>query len=225
MKAIDNKDETRVGQALSKGANVNMRDTFGRTPLCRAVVVGDEAVLRLLLKYDADVDAKDADGSPALMCCKNEAVMSILLENGASIDARDRAGYTALHQAVLSGQETVVQLLLKYGANIGKKDRDGYTTFHRAAILGHEAVVQLLLKYGADVNAKDWNGDTPLGLAISYTKPKVAKILRDAGGLVVGTPVGYQTYGTYPVTQHSKDLTPPTNSLPQVKWIWRSDKD
>jgi ankyrin repeat protein len=56
---------------------------------------GYEAVVRLLLKYKADVDARDNDGETALhMAAKNgnEAVVQQLLEHIANIDVKNRYG-------------------------------------------------------------------------------------------------------------------------------------
>jgi hypothetical protein len=65
-----------------------------------------EPCVRLLLKYKADVDAKDGYGRTALYWTaggKHEAVVRLLLEYTADVDAKDKDRKTALHRAAAVG--------------------------------------------------------------------------------------------------------------------------
>ena len=62
------------------------------------------------------------------------AVVELLLKNGAAINAKDHHGNTALHSAVKNEKTQVVNLLLKNGADINAKDDYGDTPLHWAAI-------------------------------------------------------------------------------------------
>lgn len=44
---------------LQVGADVNIPTNKGQTPLMRAVYFGDENIIKMLLEYGADIDAKD----------------------------------------------------------------------------------------------------------------------------------------------------------------------
>jgi len=49
-------------QLLEEGnANVDVKDNNGTTPLVWAAARGHEAIVRLLLENDANLDSKDAD--------------------------------------------------------------------------------------------------------------------------------------------------------------------
>ena len=87
-----------VGFLLSRGADPNMGDTNGDTPLIVAAGIGFE-----------------------------EAA-SQMLRRGAKVDATNRRGETALTVAVQQRQPRLVELLLRAGANPDKADHvTGYT--------------------------------------------------------------------------------------------------
>lgn len=54
-----NNDTTKLLQLLNSGVDVNARDTFGWTSLMCAACNGAEDAVKLLLKFGADVSAKD----------------------------------------------------------------------------------------------------------------------------------------------------------------------
>ncbi len=74
------------------------------------------------------------------------------------------AGASALHLAVLVGNQDVVELLLDKGANIEitAKDQPQGTPLQWTAYFAVLDMTKLLVDFGADINAKDKNGCTPL---------------------------------------------------------------
>lgn len=59
--AMGSRDENIVALLLKNGANVNARDRTGRTPLMRAAENYGMGIIKLLIKYDADINAKATD--------------------------------------------------------------------------------------------------------------------------------------------------------------------
>lgn len=57
---------------LSNGAQVSVKGAFGRTPLHQAAQNNNVAGARLLLQYDADVNARDDDGNTPLQLHEDE---------------------------------------------------------------------------------------------------------------------------------------------------------
>ena len=109
-----------VQSLLEHGAEVNTRtDHDNSTPLHISANAGLNEVVRVLLKYGADIDAKDDKG------------------------------WTPLHNAAKSGEHEVVRMLLKCGANASTKDYEGRTPSHLALGNGHEKTAKLLSDYGA----------------------------------------------------------------------------
>ncbi|KAK9441880.1 Pfs, NB-ARC and Ankyrin domain protein [Metarhizium brunneum] len=150
-----------------RGADIDIRDRNGRTPLSWAAWNGHEAVVKLLLEKGANIEAIDNlyDQTPLLWAAGDghEAVVKLLLEKGADIKAKDDTGQTPLSWAAKNGHEAVVRLLLEKGADIDIRDRNGRTPLSWAAWNGREAVVKLLLEKGANIEAIDnLYGQTPL---------------------------------------------------------------
>jgi ankyrin repeat protein len=78
-----------------------------------------EAVVRLLLQKDADLDSKDLQSrTPLSYAAANgcEAMVEVLLESGAEVESMDKCGETPLSLANENGHEAAVTLLLKGGA-------------------------------------------------------------------------------------------------------------
>ena len=126
-----------------------------------------EIVELLVEVYEANVNAVNKDGNPALILAMEKGyveIVKLLLEAGANANARDKDGNYALILAMEEGYVGIVKLLLEAGANTNARDEYGWTALMNAARDGHVEIVKLLLEAGADVNATDKYGDTVLEL-------------------------------------------------------------
>ena len=86
---------------LKHGADPNVRDTFGRTPLMRSLWRKERRHIRPLVKYGADLDAVDSSGTTALMEAaetNNSSAVRELLKYDADPDIRDSYGKTAMER-------------------------------------------------------------------------------------------------------------------------------
>lgn len=61
IEAIRQDDIEAVQEAIAAGANINFVDSFGTTPLMRAVCIGNLDMVLLLLQAGADVNVMDSD--------------------------------------------------------------------------------------------------------------------------------------------------------------------
>jgi hemoglobin len=108
---------------LRLGANPDMRDAGGHTPLYRAAnECGSRTgplVVRALVAAGADVNARNGvTRATALHMAARRGYVAIaqtLLECGAGIDSRDRKGDTPLERAINCRKTAVVQLLRETG--------------------------------------------------------------------------------------------------------------
>ncbi|KAK1770501.1 ankyrin repeat-containing domain protein [Phialemonium atrogriseum] len=171
---------------VEKGAEIDAKDGYGKTPLHWAAKNGHKAIARLLVEKGAEIDAKDGyDGrTPLHWAAKNghEAIARLLVEKGAEIDTKDVDNRTPLHLAAENGHEAIARLLVEKGAKIDAKDGfDGRTPLHWAAKNGHEAIARLLVEKGAEIDAKDGFGRTPLHLAAENGHEAIARLLVEKG--------------------------------------------
>jgi ankyrin repeat protein len=147
LEASEESNLPEVSRLLSIGADVNVKDSNGATPLIRAS------------KND------------------HVQVVIELLDHGADIEAKDGVGDAPLHWACAHGHVAVVNELMSRGANIEAKDSDGNTPLHLASLCDHLPVVKALLSGGANILAANYKGRRPIPWAASYRKTIVAKYL------------------------------------------------
>lgn len=100
------------------------------------------------------------------------AVARLLDENPSLVDDRNGRGLSPLSLAAYLERSELVDIV---------RDRRGTPDFFEACILGDEAAVQAALEAGQDVDALAPDGFTPLGLAVFFGHPELARLLLDAG--------------------------------------------
>jgi hypothetical protein len=76
--AIYNINTQEVDALLRSGVSVNVRSVTNRTPLMLATALGSRTMVRLLLRYGADVSAKDEEGITALAIASRRGLQDIV---------------------------------------------------------------------------------------------------------------------------------------------------
>uniref|UniRef100_A0A674ILK6 Ankyrin repeat and FYVE domain containing 1 n=1 Tax=Terrapene triunguis TaxID=2587831 RepID=A0A674ILK6_9SAUR len=139
---------------LQAGANPNMQDCKGRTPLHASIVVRNDPVFSQLLQLDLEL--KDHEGSTALWL----AVQYIKVSSDLSINPFDDV-------PVVNGtsfdDNSFAARLIQRGSNTDAPDTvTGNCLLQRAAGAGNEAAALFLATHGAKVNHRNKWGETPL---------------------------------------------------------------
>jgi ankyrin repeat protein len=176
--AMATSNVTVVDFLLSKGANPNVADQNGATPLHVAAYCADKTdVLDLILeKEKVDINRRDKDGQTALHYAvrgKRLDNVDYLLENGADPAIRDENGDTPVHLAAtaVSQDSAILDLLLA----TEKRDNAGMTALHVAFKESNvDAARFFLLSKGA--NPADENGLTPLDWAANFVIDKLPHV-------------------------------------------------
>jgi ankyrin repeat protein len=170
--------------ALLFGFRLFAAETPAAEPLFQAIQKSDAPAVKRLLASGLDVNARDADDTPALMTAvlyADARCVELLLDRGASPNAIDKAGATALMWAVPDAAK--VKLLVAAGADVNAVSKNlGRTPLLIAASFpGSVAVLQLLLDHGANIHAKDRRGMHALGRAALSADVDVVRFLVEHG--------------------------------------------
>ena len=175
---------SRVTELLSDGADINKAFDDSSTPLHQALLLGNEAIARLLLQHEADIIAATSDGWQALHCAASKGLadmVSLCLSRKADIEATTLDGQTALHKACKTGNVETVEVLLRSGADIEAQDDWGSRPLHTASAAGNQDIVELLIDNDADFHARDKNNHTVQGCAAMAGKHDLVEYLRKVG--------------------------------------------
>ena len=150
MLACLNENVSVINFLLQNGANVALTDNNGWTALHFVVDECDDPseIVRSLLNYGADVNARRIDNETPLMVASrfcDEETVTLLIEQGAYVDLQDQKDNTALHNAVRRKSEEIVGTLLNAGAS-NLCNSQGMTPLLLACSKGYVAVVENLIK-------------------------------------------------------------------------------
>ncbi|MFA6065695.1 MAG: ankyrin repeat domain-containing protein [Candidatus Babeliaceae bacterium] len=187
-------DATRL---LNLGANPNIQDKNGLTPLHGAVYNNAIEFVKYLLSNGAFVNVqgsyfiqihadKDFLDSTPLLISKESIITKLLLRAGAQVNAQDYMGNTPLIYAVQRMHIKQIQELINYEANLFIKNTWGNTAVHYAFELAQSSsdIAQLLLYYAWQKEllpiigtTKNKSGVTPLDL-IPYTDAKLRTLVK-----------------------------------------------
>lgn len=134
--SVDSGSEETILMWLNSGANVNWRDSLGRTALSRASLLGRENIVNILINFGADVDNADV------------------------------YGYTPVYIAVMKNRSEIVNLLTKSNADVNQVlHHDGKAPIHLAALNENFQIAQNLLNAGADITLRTHQGKSALDIA------------------------------------------------------------
>jgi ankyrin repeat protein len=188
--AAEQGDMPTLLRLISTGANLNVRDTRGRTALMAATHANQIEAVRILLRAGADVDIQDDQRDNPFLYAGAEGLFEILkltIAAGADPTLTNRFGGTALIPAAERGHVAVVrELLTTTRVNVNHINNLGWTALLEAIILSdggeqHQQIIRLLIEHGADVNIADHQGVTPLQHARQRGFQTIEQILLAAG--------------------------------------------
>jgi ankyrin repeat protein len=113
LESVSKGELSKVKDFVNKGADINIKNKDGKTPLHIAVENNYEDIIKFLLENKADVNVKDNEGN------------------------------TPLHIAIKKGNYFVIKELIKFGADKNAKNNKGETPLDLAKELGDEEILNL----------------------------------------------------------------------------------
>ena len=181
--------QKEVKELLSKGAAVDIQDTFGNQPLHYAASKVSYAIIELLLKWDADVNAIGADASTAThLAIRSPKALQALFRARPCLSAQDTHGDTPLHLAVLTSSScvstkgSIIEKLIHLGADVNLPNHSGSTPFH---LVLHQQysnsrvwnqLVMMFLENNADISSSTSDNVSPFQILLdrsdSRTRPE-----------------------------------------------------
>ena len=169
-----------------RGADLDVRGCYERTPLLGASITGDLGIIRWLLRRGADPNAVGVvdmiNGWTPLheaALTGNLDVAQTLLQDNADTNIKNRHGEIPLHSALREAGSNVARLVLPQGVDLNARREDGFTPLHVASMYGRLEVARLLIEHGADIGAKDNRGATPFQVA--WRRSEMAELLSENG--------------------------------------------
>ena len=172
---------------LRAGAFVDARNQESRTPLIEAANSGCAAVVAILVRWGADVEAADApDGRRAMHWAaergSTETMQALLRADASPCSPIHRAGCTGcvgstpLHRAAHKGKVEAVRLLLEH-CDVDSIDSYWHTPLHYASEAGHLRTVKLLVDAGANPSLEGFDSRTAKELSLVRGHADVASYL------------------------------------------------
>jgi uncharacterized protein len=196
---------------LDGGANPNVADRTGKTPLHMAAQAGTLDLVKKLISKGADLNAKTVkaptpedtvfrqaggEQTPLLLAAKfnHVDVMRAVIDAGADVKLKNQDGAGLFLAAAASGHVTAARLGYQYDKDAKAVDNYGFTAMHesvnatanRATQLELTELVQYLADIGVPLDEPDSRGRTPIqiGDVIPLDQPiqRIADIIISRGG-------------------------------------------
>jgi ankyrin repeat protein len=166
LEACKRVDLEAIKLLLTQGADVNVTNVYGDTPLL------------LLSLSDSKTNMRKSDTNERVYSQKQldrfEAIKH-LLENGAKIDVENLFGYTPLFSICEQGETNILELFISQKCDIDYVNKNGYTALMFACKQLDIQILELLVNNGIDVNAVNKDGNTALLTLFRYD-PDISRI-------------------------------------------------
>ena len=172
---------------IKDNADIEARDSAGRTPVIIAAFASHEDMVELLAGAGADLNAFDNQAYDVVTIAAvadDFPMLDRVLELGANAgNVTSPYEGTALIAAAHLGHHKVVDRLLEAGAPVDHINNLQWTALIEAVVLGdggpdHTETVRLLLQADADKTIGDSNGVTPLQHAMNRGYEEMVKLLK-----------------------------------------------
>ncbi|KAI9731742.1 MAG: hypothetical protein M1834_004531 [Cirrosporium novae-zelandiae] len=157
FEAIDQMHEATVELLLEQGAEADLQNHHGWSPLHFTAQAGQMKIAKMLLEHGAQVSAKDVHNATPIFYAAlsgQEAMVKFLLEQGAEADLEADDAATPLAYAASKGHESLVKFFISLGIKDHQEEQPD-TALWNAISYEHEGVVKLLLEHEPELVTED----------------------------------------------------------------------
>lgn len=169
---------------LDLHADVDAKDSRGRTAAFSAVKTGNCGTLSLLLDRGANVNARMKGGMSllhfAVDIVEHEGLaldcLQLLLNRSADVNALTESGQSVVHLAAANQSLNALDRLVDHGAQFDVVDKAGHTPLMIAAWHGRLEIFIALSKLGARRDVTDILGRTPLHFAVRSLRLEMVEV-------------------------------------------------
>ena len=179
--ANPNADLSKLTSTETSGMTMN--GNAAGSVLIQAARSGSPDMVREILRYRPDLEARDREGKTAVFVAgefgdqdedgARVECVRLLAQAGADVNARDNDGNTPLHETFLTDVETE---LLNLGADVNARNADGETPIFTTV---DDAAIRLFIEHGADLTLRNNEGQTVVEAAKGQG-PNRQEALREA---------------------------------------------
>lgn len=216
-----------VQQLLKAGANPNVQDKEGHTPLQVAIGACAEGTFTILVNHPSTDINLPSEGmvTPLMQAVKHLNLMMVksLLRRNAEITAIDSEGRTAIHWAAVINNVDALKLLMRQGPETLKdaQDNKGQTALFLACREGAVDCVRHLLDCFANTTLLDNLDRSPMQIAKDKLHHDIVEMLKQSTHgpysqfSVMHAQKGYQPYVQelhFPPPRNHQVVAPPPSS-------------
>ncbi len=188
LNAVKEEQEDICKLLIKKGAQVNVKDVYGKSPISEASINGYINIVELLLKNGADLTLE-----AALLLNRQEKIKEII--ESKNIQEKDlkelldkaiekdnlklvinlinygfkKKLYEILFASITAGADNITKYLLQLDINVNARNESGESLLHRAVMYNYPGeLIKILLVKKANPNIKNTGNDTPIHLAVRW---------------------------------------------------------
>lgn len=175
-----NGDLAALEALLDAGAEINVRDQFGRTPLSRAMTNSNSDIIWRMIAAGAEIYEPEswstALHSASAVNPPNLEIIEFVIAEGADPNYRDRKDITPLHLVAEGDGVEIAAALVAAGTDIDALDNNGDTPFLLALKKNNLPMAQAFIRLGADTEATGKAGHGALFYAVRFGGKKMLSL-------------------------------------------------